>query len=255
MTGGTHMAKNKKKTYSSKILSVQEAVEENKNIITRAISGSNIKRLNNINWLRHEIAWNEPQILFWMPKSKQALYFDYSCTKGLGDAYDYITSKDHNEITPSGIRDIHYLVANETNISAGVYRQNPKILEITVNGARVHAPDYTLVGQLVENAIYEWKKSSKPSPLRAFDLHYNLIMIQPFEDYNKRTSRMVMNWALIQCGYRPIVFNRKTDKENYCKALSSMANGDSKTYYKYMYNAMLASQNNIIKQLRTSKIR
>lgn len=252
------MTKNKKKfieLYSANVPSVQEIVELNKQIISKKLSGSNIKRLNNLNWLRHEISWNEPRVLFYLPQNQQAPYFDYSCTKGLGDAYDYITDKNHNEITSSAIRDIHYLVAHETNISAGVYRQNPKILEITVNGARVHAPDFGAVSQLVENAIFEWKNSTKPDPLRAFDLHYNLIMIQPFEDYNKRVSRMIMNWALVLCGYRPIVFNRKTDKESYRKAISNMAHGDAKSYYKYMYGAMKSSQDQIITQLKSSNIK
>ena len=251
------MTKNKKKTYSSKILSVQEAVEENKTIISRYISGSSIKRLNNINWLRHEIAWNEPHILFWMPKTEQAPYFDYSCTKGLGDAYDYILDPEHQkkEITKTTICDIHWLIAHDTNILPGQYRNAPKILEITVNGGRIHTPDPSLIPQLLDNVFYDYAHSMKPAPLRAFDLHYNLIMVHPFDDYNKRTSRMVMNLALVKCGYRPIVFNRKTDKENYRKALAAMANGDSKAYYKYMYNAMKASQDQIITQLKNSNIK
>lgn len=252
------MTKNKKKfmeLYSAKVPSIQECVELNKQKISHRLSGSNIKRLNNLNWLRHEISWNEPRILFYLPQSQQAPYFDYSCTKGLGEAYDYITNKEHKDITPSAIRDIHYLVANETNVSAGVYRQSPKILEITINGARVHAPDYTMVAQMVENAIFEWKNSTKPDPLRAFDLHYNLIMIQPFEDYNKRVSRMVMNWALVLCGYRPIVFNRQSDKESYRKAIINMAKGDAKSYYKYMYAVMKSSQDQVIAQLKSSNIK
>ena len=77
-----------KPTYSSKILSVQEIVEQNKRIISGKLSGSNIKKLNNLNWLRHEISYVEPRILFWMPQKEQSPYFDYSCTKGLGEAYD-----------------------------------------------------------------------------------------------------------------------------------------------------------------------
>ena len=252
------MTKNKKQfkeIYSSKIPTIQETVELNKLAISKKLSGSTVKRLNNLNWLRHEIAWNEPHVLFYMPENKQSAYFDYSCTKGLGDAYDYITNKDNNHITPSAICDIHYLISCETHIQAGIYRSDNKILEINVDGARYHAPEAYLVPQLLEKTIYDWEHSAKPDPLRAFDLHYNLIMLQPFDDYNKRVSRMVMNWALVLCGYRPIVFNKKTDKQNYCKAIASMANGDSKSYYRYMYNCMRDSQNQILTQLKTSNIR
>ena len=256
---GKNMTKNKKTSetkYSSKILSVQEIIEQNKRTISRKLSGSNIKKLNNFNWLRHEISYTEPRILFWMPQKKQSPYFDYSCTKGLGDAYDYILEhKNDTEITPSTICDIHYLIAHDTNILPGRYRNSEKILEITVNGARIHTPDPFMIPQLLDNLLYEYKNSTKPKPLRAFDLHYKLLMLHPFDDYNKRTSRMVMNLALLHAGYRPVVFNRKSDKENYRKAIANMANGDAKSYYRYMYNAMRASQEQIIAQLKSSNIK
>ena len=249
--------KNIVKTPVSANPTLAEQVEINKQIITDKLSGSNIKRLNNLNWLRHEIAWTEPRILFHEPISKQAPFFDYSCTKGIEAAYDYITDKNHNTIDRRSICDIHYLIAKETNMQpcAGLFRQNTAILEIFVNGQRIYTPNPAKIQSLLENALYEWENGTKPDPMRAFDLHFNLIMVHPFEDYNKRTSRMVMNWALIQSGYRPIAFIRKSDKENYRKALANMAQGDSKSYYKYMYGAMVNSQNNLINQLNASKIR
>lgn len=256
---GKNMTKDKKTSgsaYSPKNLSVQEIVEQNKHIISGKLSGSNIKKLNNLNWLRHEISFTEPRILFWMPQKEQSAFFDYSCTKGLGEAYDYILEhKNDSEITPTTICDIHYLIAHDTNILPGRYRTSEKILEITVNGSRIHTPTPLMIPQLLDNLLYEYKHSTKPKPLRAFDLHYKLLMLHPFDDYNKRTSRMVMNLALLHAGYRPVVFNRKSDKENYRKAIAHMANGDAKSYYKYMYNAMRASQEQIIAQLKSSNIK
>ncbi|MBR3147974.1 MAG: Fic family protein [Alphaproteobacteria bacterium] len=252
----THNKKTPENKYSPKNLSVQEVVEHNKQIISGKLSGSNIKKLNNFNWLRHEISYTEPRVLFWMPTKEQSAYFDYSCTRGLGEAYDYILAhKNDSIITASTICDIHYLIAKDTNVSAGRYRNADKILEITVNGARIHTPDPVMIPQLLENLLYDYHNSKKPYPLRAFDLHYNLLMLHPFDDYNKRTSRMVMNLSLLHFGYRPVVFNRKSDKEHYRKAISNMANGDSKSYYRYMYNAMKASQEQIIAQLKTSNIK
>ena len=95
------MTKDKKisgPAYSSKILSVQEIVEQNKRIISGKLSGSNIKKLNNFNWLRHEISYTEPRVLFWMPTKEQSAYFDYSCTRGLGEAYDYILAHKNDSI-------------------------------------------------------------------------------------------------------------------------------------------------------------
>lgn len=236
-------------------ITVQEQIEHTKNAIMDQLSGSNIARLNNLNWIRHEITTNEPKTLFQKPIPEQVNFFDYSCSKGLGTAYDYIIDKQNNNIESSGIRDLHYLICRETNIPAGIYRKSQKILDISINGVRIHAPDEHMVPSLMEEIIYDFKNSSKPQAMRAFDLHYNLISLQAFEDYNKRTARMAMNWALVLSGYLPMVFNRKSDKENYSKAIKYMAMGDSKSYYKYMYDAMKHSLNQIMNQIQHSQIR
>ena len=243
-----------KKPSVTKKLSIQEQIEQNKSMISSQLSGSCTKRLNNLNWLRHEISYTEPRTLFYKPIHEQAEFFDYSCTKGLGDAYDYIIDPTHNDITSSGVRDIHYLICRETHIQAGIYRQNTKILEMYVNGNRVYAPDEYAVPGLMEETIFKWKNSITPATINAFNLHYDIIMLQPFDDCNKRTARIVMNWALVLSGYRPIVFNRKSDKENYVKAIKNMLMGDSKSYYRYMYESMKHSQQEIIKQLKLSRI-
>lgn len=245
---------NDPKRSETKTLSVPEQIKKNRELISSQLSGSNIKRLNNLNWLRHEISYTEPKILFHKPLNEQAGLFDYSCTKGLGDAYDYIINPEHNDITSSGICDIHYLICRETYIQPGIYRQNKKILEIYINGNRIYAPDENEIPIKIEETIFNWKNSTCPDTIRAFNLHYDLIMLQPFDDCNKRTARMIMNWALILSGYRPIVFNRKSDKENYRKAIKDMAMNNSKSYYKYMYDCMKHSQLEIIKQLKLSRI-
>ena len=88
---------------------------------------------------------------------------------------------------------------------------------------------------------------------RAFDAHYELIALQPFDDYNKRTARLVMNWLLVQNGYRPIVFNRPNDKQRYKTAIAQYASGDKKSYYAYMSQCMVRTQQDIIKLLTKSK--
>lgn len=236
-------------------ISVQQQIERNKNVIFEQISGSNIARLNNLNWIRHEIAFSEPKTLFQKPAKEQPPFFNYTCSKGLGAAYDYILDKKNNELTTSGIRDIHYLICQGTNIRAGVYRQYNNIIDISIEGVRIHAPDEYNLPSLMEQTVFEYNESTKPDTMRAFDLHYQLIVMQPFEDCNKRTARIVMNWALVLSGYYPIMFNRKSDKANYIRAIKDMATGDSKSYYKYMYDCMKHSQQQIIKQLNRSKIR
>lgn len=84
--------------------------------------------------------------------------------------------------------------------------------------------------------------------------HYDLIMLQPFDDFNKRTARLIMNWLLIQGGYRPIVFNQRTDKQKYKDAIAAKAAGDTKKYTQYMYSCLLRTQNEIINLLKKSRV-
>ena len=107
----------------------------------------------------------------------------------------------------------------------------------------------------LEDIIFTYNNDEKPAIIRAFDVHYKMILLQPFDDYNKRTARMIMNLLLLQNGYRPIAFTRKTDKEQYQTALLDMKRGNSKKYYRYMMGAMYSSQNKILKQLKTSKLK
>ena len=224
-------------------------IEYNKDLITKMLSGSCTRRLNNFDWLRQEISFTEPKTLFFRSAKEQAPYFDHSCTRGLGKAYDYILEQAQNKTVFSlqDICDIHYLICNEHEIRINDTFIRPGVVKKTNIPFEIETE--------LQNIIYRYETDKKHPILRAFDVHYSIILLQPFDDYNKRTARMVMNFLLLKNGYRPIAFTRKADKELYPAALLSMANGDSKTYYRYMMKSMCASQNSIIKQLSSSKIR
>ncbi len=224
-------------------------IEQNKSLISKMLSGSCTRRLNNFDWLRQEISFSEPKTLFFMPTKEQKPYFDHSCTRGLGLAYDYILEQTTKkaELTFQEVCNIHYLICNEHNIKINDTFIRPGVIRKTNIPMEIE--------NALENIIYESKCTNKHPVIRAFDAHYKMIVLQPFDDYNKRTARMVMNWLLLEQGYRPIAFTRKTDKELYPSSLMDMAKGDTKKYYKYMMGAMYSSQNKIIQQLQTSKIR
>jgi Fic family protein len=107
--------------------------------------------------------------------------------------------------------------------------------------------------QKISNVLYKMNTGKAPILQRAFDVHYEIIILQPFNDFNKRTARMIMNWFLITKGYRPIVFNYAPDNQEYMAALRDAANGNKKSYYGYMYKCMLRTQQDIIKLLTKSK--
>lgn len=230
-------------------------IEQNRSLITEMLSGAGThKRLNNMNWIRHEMSYTEPRTLFFVPNKQQTPYLDYNYIKNLGNAYDYIVENTQTPINAIEIVKLHNMLCINTNIMGGKFRTTPKVLEITVNGQRYHAPDAQEIPSELNNIVFKMLNSKEHTLTRAFNIHYDLIMLQPFDDFNKRTARLVMNWILIQGGYRPIIFNNPTDKQKYKDAIAQCANGNIKAYTTYMYSCMARTQKSIIKLLSKSKI-
>lgn len=233
----------------------ENPIETNRQTITRLLSGAGtVKRLNNVNWLRTEISYVEPRTLFYLPAKQQKTHLDYNSMKNIGDAYDYIIHNPTTPIDATEVCRIHSMMCAGTKIHGGVFRSTQKIIEINVNGQRFHAPDYHDIPSKLNEIIFNLNNSQDSAPIRAFKVHYELIMLQPFDDFNKRLSRMIMNWVLIQGGYRPIVFNQPSDKQKYKDAITAYANGNYKAYMTYMKSCMLRTQKAIIKVLTKSKI-
>ena len=233
----------------------ESPIEQNRMVITKLLSGAGtVKRLNNVNWLRHEISYTEPRTLFYVPNKNQQPYLDYNSMKNIGDAYDYIIHNPKSPIDATEVCRIHSMMCAGTKIHGGVFRSTPKVIEITVNGQRMHAPEYHEIPSRLNEIIFNLNNTFDSAPIRAFKVHYELIMLQPFDDFNKRMARMVMNWVLIQGGYRPIVFNHPSDKQKYKDAITAYANGNYKAYMSYMKSCMLRTQKEIIQVLTKSKI-
>ena len=154
-----------------------------------------IKRMNNFNWLRHEMSYTEPITLFHAPNPKKRReYIDYTYIRNAENLYDYIAGfaniNTKYELTLDQICEIHKILCNETTLQ----QRGGIISEIN---KRVH----------IDNMIYQFNADESSILDKVFELHYQLIELQPFEDFNKRTARGVMNLALIQHGYSPVIFN------------------------------------------------
>ena len=54
--------------------------------------------------------------------------------------------------------------------------------------------------------------------------HYKLVYIHPFTDGNGRTSRLLMNWILMQNGFPPVII-RKQDRLSYYQHLVTANDG------------------------------
>ncbi len=234
---------------------LKDIIEQNRQTITKMLSGSDTtKRLRNLHWIRDELS-KETKTLFQypdnMPQKEKQFYLDFSNIKNLGTAWDYIVQHENvKTIDIYSIRQIHQILCKDTDIPGGELR----ISSAHIMQLGIHAPNYPQMLYRLDDIQYHINDERVPVLTRAFNIHYDIIAAQPFNDYNKRTARLVMNWFLISRGYRPILFNKRSDKENYMIALRARANGDTKAYSHYMYECMLRTQREIIKRLRKSRV-
>ncbi|MBQ2859255.1 MAG: Fic family protein [Alphaproteobacteria bacterium] len=211
---------------------------------------SSVKRTNNLNWLRRQVAFVEPQVL--CPVSKK--YLDETNMSNIAITYDFIMENKSQEITVEDIRIIHAKLCTNTNIDGYHFRTTNCKLRMSINGMTYNAPDYSMIDYQLRQIVYNMNHSKHDILTRAYDAHYEIIMLQPFDDFNKRTARLIMNWLLLQNGYRPITFNKRSDKVNYIQALQTRACGDKRAYTEYMAKCQLRTQEQILKHLRDSKI-
>jgi len=116
------------------------------------------------------------------------------------------------------VKDIHALVM-ENIIFGGIYRKE----EVVISGAS-HIPParnemYVQIKNFFADLMY--KKDLNPIELAAWT-HAEFVRIHPFQDGNGRTSRLIMNYQLMSCGFLPISI-AKENRLDYYNALDKYA--------------------------------
>ncbi|EMS72714.1 Fic family protein [Ruminiclostridium cellobioparum] len=116
------------------------------------------------------------------------------------------------------VKDIHALVM-ENIIVGGIYRNE----EVVISGAS-HIPParnemYIQIKNFFADLMY--KKDLNPIELAAWT-HAEFVRIHPFQDGNGRTSRLIMNYQLMGCGFLPISI-AKENRLDYYNALDKYA--------------------------------
>ena len=218
-------------------LTVKQVINVQRKELTSLMSGvDTCRRLNNVNWLRNEISFTESVTLFYMPRSQQKMHLDFTCISNIGKAYDYIVANMDAHIDIDEIHKIH------------------RILRMGMVGdQRMTGNDRCHIPSEINHILYNLHNSREDVLTRAITIHHELIELQPFDDFNKRTSRLIMNWILVKNGYTPIIFNKPKDKVNYPRQLIAVFGGDKKSYRDYMLHCMARTQSDIIKVLRPTK--
>ena len=238
---------------------MRENIKEYRAQIAAYASGpNNVRRLNNMNWVRYRITAIEPYILFQSSNDRHKIDFTY--IHNIDDVYDYINQYQDKPtkhlLDIEDIKNMHTLFTAHTHLQCvgGKYRTSDKILNIVVSGTRMHAIDATFVPSALENIVYKANTSKLNILDRAFDLHYEIIAIQPFEDCNKRLARAVMNLFLVTNKMPMIFFDDKSDKHAYIDAIVARASNRKKEYTEYMLHVTERSYRGILCNIKHSKI-
>lgn len=132
--------------------------------------------------------------------------------------------KDKQPITEWNIKNIHQLILKEIDgENAGKYRGE----NVTIKGATHIPPDYTILPELMEKLIVNYKTWDKYHPIiQAALLHGELVKIHPFVDGNGRTSRLIMNLDLMNHGYNPVIIKKEKRLEYYNALDKAHTTGD-----------------------------
>ncbi|MCO5269619.1 MAG: Fic family protein [Brumimicrobium sp.] len=126
------------------------------------------------------------------------------------------------DFTESTLKQIHQLILKGIDPKgAGVYRN----VQVRISGSKHLPPEAFLLSGLMDDyfRFYQLHKNNLHPVILAAEMHERLVSIHPFIDGNGRTSRLVMNFILLQHGY-PIVSLKGdlTNRQRYYKALETV---------------------------------
>lgn len=123
-------------------------------------------------------------------------------------AFQFV-KKSVNEKKPLNenmVKDIHQMLM-ENIMSGGIYRN----VEVYISGAQHTPPPPNEMFSQIKNFYIELQ--SKDTVLNPIELaawtHAEFVKIHPFVDGNGRTSRLIMNYQLLQQGFLPVSISDK----------------------------------------------
>ena len=116
------------------------------------------------------------------------------------------------------VKDIHSLLMDNI-IVGGIYRNQ----EVVISGASRTPPARNEMYVQIKNFFADlmYKKDLNPIESAAWT-HAEFVRIHPFQDGNGRTSRLIMNYQLMSCGFLPISI-AKENRLDYYNALDRYA--------------------------------
>ena len=165
------------------------------------------------------------------------------------NAFKYAMKQSKNTpINTDFLYEIHRRLARYTDIPGGSYRQ----FDAFSMKLGIHAPAYPIMIQKIDDLFYQLSNSSDDVLTLAMNAHYEIIALQPFGDFNKRTARIIADSILIRNGHPPFRFDRRTDNVKYYNALRARVKDDDKEYEKYMLSNLNYAWDKLIAMAKKS---
>lgn len=129
------------------------------------------------------------------------------------------------------------IVARSRPEIAGFYSQHAR----RVVGSPMIFPNPMKIPTLMER-LGKNLTQADDQPVTAFDMHYRLVTIHPFDDGNGRTARLLMNLLLVRGGYVPVPV-RPEDRQEYREALKTaqLAQDDTAPAFQAFMHRRLAA--------------
>lgn len=181
-----------------------------------------------------KIPWEEVEKIIKNKKYKYKVENEIKEVKNSVQTWNFINTKFiFNE---SNIKKLyHILTKNLLQENGNKYPRWFKKIENIVNNNTTTKPDK--VSEEINSLIFIYKKNKKKifSLKNAFDFHLKYEQIHPFENWNWRTWRFLMNKILLQNWMFPIIVF-KENKTSYSNSISSCNSWSKKKYYKFMLN-------------------
>lgn len=146
-------------------------------------------------------------------------------------ALEYIRKNKNvfKTISAAKIEDIHFLLTQKLKIARGL-RKSP----VGIVGTKYRPLDNQhQIGEALEKTCDLVNKEKDPFA-KAIILSVMIAYIQPFEDGNKRTSRMISNAMLLAFGICPLSY-RSVDEVEYKKAVILFYELNNISYFKQLF--------------------
>lgn len=172
---------------------------------------------------------------------------------GHGEAYDYMFSLIRNaSISTQDIQHIHRLFYQKIDPSnAGQWRKQSVIVSgsdhIFPAAAEIDREMQTLADWIEQN-----RQAMHPVEFAAM-LHLKFVTVHPFVDGNGRTARLIMNLALIQKGYQPVIVPMIYKQEYNANIRMYQNKGDAKPFVDFIAEQEFEAEKEIMRLLHISK--